>query len=205
MTILMKAAVVREFGEPLVIEELPVIVGIVLLTSTRERFPLTSLVYGLLAAHAVVLCLGGHYTYAEVPLGYWVQEAFGFSRNHYDRLGHFFQGFVPAVLAREILLRRSPLQRGKWLFFIVTSICLAFSALYELIEWWTALATGESAEAFLGTWLRAGKHSQDAVTVGSKWGYSYVGSWRMDAACAILKRLTDAETRNVSDHLTGRE
>jgi putative membrane protein len=134
-----------------VLEVVPVMVGIVLLASTRERFPLTSLVYGLLAAHAVVLCLGGHYTYAEVPLGYWAQEAFGFSRNPYDRLGHFFQGFVPAVLAREILLRRSPLQRGKWLFFIVTSICLAFSALYELIEWWTALATGASAEAFLGT------------------------------------------------------
>jgi putative membrane protein len=133
------------------LETAPVMLGIGLLLATRARFPLTPLLYGLIAVHSLVLCIGGRYTYAEVPLGYMVQEALGLARNHYDRLGHFFQGFEPAILAREILLRRSPLQRGKWLFFIVTSICLAFSALYELIEWWTALATGASAEAFLGT------------------------------------------------------
>ena len=134
-----------------VFETVPVMIGLVLLTATRERFPLTPLIYGLIAVHSLILCLGGHYTYAEVPLGFWVQDALDLSRNHYDRFGHFFQGFEPAILAREILLRRSPLRPGKWLFFVVTSICLAFSACYELIEWWTALATGASAEAFLGT------------------------------------------------------
>jgi putative membrane protein len=134
-----------------VLETAPVLIGIALLAATRPRFPLTQLLYCLIAAHAVILCVGGHYTYAEVPIGFWAQEAFGLARNHYDRLGHFFQGFEPAILAREILLRRSPLRPGKWLFFIVTSICLAFSACYELIEWWTAVATGDSAESFLGT------------------------------------------------------
>ena len=95
--------------------------------------------------------IGGHYTYAHVPAGFWIQEIFNLGRNHYDRLGHFAQGFVPAILAREILLRRSPLVPGKWLFFIVVSICLAFSAFYERIEWCTAMIEGEAAEAFLGT------------------------------------------------------
>jgi putative membrane protein len=134
-----------------VLETAPVMIGMALLAATRARFPLTQLLYCLIAAHAVILCVGGHYTYAEVPIGFWAQETFGLARNHYDRLGHFFQGFEPAILAREILLRRSPLRPGKWLFFIVTSICLAFSACYELIEWWTAVATGDSAESFLGT------------------------------------------------------
>jgi putative membrane protein len=134
-----------------VLETAPVMLGMVLMAATAGRFPLTPLLHGLIAAHAIILCVGGHYTYAQVPLGFWVQDALGLARNHYDRLGHFFQGFEPAILAREILLRRSPLQRGKWLFFIVTSICLAFSAFYELIEWWTAIAGGDSAESFLGT------------------------------------------------------
>lgn len=95
--------------------------------------------------------IGGHYTYVRVPIGFWVQEMFNLGRNHYDRLGHFAQGFIPAILARELLLRRSPLVPGKWLFFIVVSICLAFSAFYELIEWWTAMVEGEAAEAFFGT------------------------------------------------------
>jgi putative membrane protein len=134
-----------------VLETAPVMIGIALLAATRARFPLTPLLYCLIAAHAVILCVGGHYTYAEVPIGFWARDAFGLARNHYDRLGHFFQGLEPAILAREILLRRSPLRPGKWLFFIVTSICLAFSACYELIEWWTAVASGDSAESFLGT------------------------------------------------------
>ena len=95
--------------------------------------------------------MGGIYTYAKVPLGFWIQDWFGFERNNYDKIGHFVQGFIPALLAREILLRTSPLQIGKWLNFIVVSICLAISALYELIEWWAAIAQGASAEAFLGT------------------------------------------------------
>lgn len=133
------------------LEVFPVLIGIPLLLATARRFPLTTLTYTLLAIHALILILGGHYTYARVPPGFWIQEAFGLARNHYDRLGHFAQGFVPAILAREVLLRTSPLTRGKWLFVLVTAICLAFSACYELFEWWAALAGGEAADAFLGT------------------------------------------------------
>lgn len=134
-----------------VLEVAPVIVGAPVLLATARRFPLTPLLYRLVFLHALVLMLGGHYTYAEVPLGEWAKEAFGLARNHYDRLGHLMQGFVPAVLAREVFLRRSPLRPGGWLRLCVTSACLAFSALYELIEWAAALATGEAATAFLGT------------------------------------------------------
>jgi putative membrane protein len=95
--------------------------------------------------------LGGHYTYARVPLGFWIQDAFGMARNPYDRIGHLAQGFVPAILAREILLRRTPLQRGGWLFFLVASVCLAFSAFYEFTEWWSAVIGGSAATDFLGT------------------------------------------------------
>jgi putative membrane protein len=133
------------------LEIFPILIGVPILLATYRRFPLTNLLYTLLAVHALILILGGHYTYARVPLGFWAQDLFGFARNHYDRLGHFAQGFVPAILAREILLRTSPLRPGRWLFVIVTAICLAFSACYEFIEWWAALAGGESAEAFLGT------------------------------------------------------
>lgn len=133
------------------LEVAPVLIGVPILVATARRFPLTPLVYRLLFLHALVLMAGGHWTYAEVPLGEWAKQAFGFTRNHYDRLGHLMQGFVPAILAREILLRRSPLGRGGWLRLFVTSVCLAFSALYELIEWAAALATGEAATAFLGT------------------------------------------------------
>ncbi len=133
------------------LEVLPVLIGAPLLIATRRRFPLTPLVYRLIFVHALILILGGHYTYARVPVGDWAREAFGFARNHYDRLGHLAQGFVPAMLAREVLLRTSPLSPGKWLFVLVTSICLAFSAFYEMIEWWAALVGGGSAESFLGT------------------------------------------------------
>jgi putative membrane protein len=133
------------------LEVAPILIGIPILVYTRRGMPLTTLAYVLLAVHAFILMLGGHYTYAEVPLGFWVRDAFGLARNHYDRLGHFAQGFVPAIVAREILLRRSPLRPGGWTFFLVTCVCLAISATYELIEWVTALLTGEAAEAFLGT------------------------------------------------------
>ena len=133
------------------LEVAPVLIGVPIMIATYRRFPMTPLVYRLLLLHAVILMVGGHYTYAEVPLGFWMQEAFGFARNHYDRIGHLAQGFVPALLAREVLLRRSVLRRGGWLFFLVTCACLALSAVYELVEWWTALATGEAATAFLGT------------------------------------------------------
>ncbi len=133
------------------LEVIPVMIAVPLLLYTRRSFPFTGLVYALIAWHAAVLMLGGHYTYAEVPLGNWVRDAFGMARNNYDRLGHLTQGFVPAMIAREILLRKTPLQRGGWLFFLVTATCLAISAFYEFIEWWTAVIGGGSAEAFLGT------------------------------------------------------
>ena len=133
------------------LEVFPIFIAVPVLLATRRRFPLTRLLYWLILVHALILMLGGHYTYAKVPLGFWMEDWFGFTRNHYDRIGHFAQGFVPALVAREILLRRSPLERGKWLFFIVTSICLAVSACYEFVEWGAALAGGSSADAFLGT------------------------------------------------------
>jgi len=133
------------------LEVAPVLIAAPLLVLTARRFPLTNLVYVLIAIHALILIVGAHYTYANVPPGFWVQELFDLARNPYDRLGHFAQGFVPAMIAREILLRTSPLKPGGWLFFIVCSICLAISAAYELIEWWTAVIAGGSAEAFLGT------------------------------------------------------
>jgi len=144
------------------LEVAPVLIGVPLVLLTRRRFPLTPLLMVLLAVHAVILIIGGHYTYAEVPAGDWLRDALSLSRNPYDRLGHLAQGFVPAILARELLVRRSPLGTARgahapaanargWLFLCVTSIGLAFSAFYELIEWWTAAASGEAAEAFLGT------------------------------------------------------
>lgn len=133
------------------LEVAPVLIGAPILVLTARRFPLTPLLYRLLALHALILVVGGHYTYAKVPVGFWVQEAFGFARNHYDRLGHLAQGFVPAILAREILLRTSPLVPGRWLFFLVTCVCLAFSAFYEMLEWWAAVLGGHAADAFLGT------------------------------------------------------
>jgi putative membrane protein len=132
-------------------EVAPVIIAVPVLVATRQRFPLTPLAYRLIFIHALILMLGGHYTYARVPLGFWVQELLGLGRNHYDRLGHLAQGFIPAIIAREILVRTSPLKRGRWLPVVVTAICLAVSAIYEFIEWWAALLGGEAATDFLGT------------------------------------------------------
>ena len=133
------------------LEVAPVLIGAPVLVFTFSAFRLSPLLYRLLFLHAVILIVGGHYTYAKVPMGFWVQDLLDLSRNHYDRVGHFAQGFIPAILAREILVRLSPLQRGKWLFFLVCCVCLAFSAFYELIEWWAAVIGGDSAESFLGT------------------------------------------------------
>lgn len=132
-------------------ENLPVLIGLAILFATDRYFRFSRLAYRLMAVHALILMIGGHWTYAEVPIGHWVRETFDLARNHYDRVGHFAQGFIPAIIAREVLLGCSPLQRGGWLFFIVVCICLAFSAFYEFIEWWFALVFGASAEAFLGT------------------------------------------------------
>lgn len=133
------------------LEVSPILIAVPLLVITYPRFRLTPLLYRLLFIHALILMLGGHYTYARTPLGFWIKDVFGLARNHYDRIGHIAQGFIPAILAREILLRRSPLVDGKWLFFLVTCVCLAVSGIYELIEWWAALLAGEAATAFLGT------------------------------------------------------
>ncbi len=133
------------------LEVCPVLIAVPLLIATRKSFPLTPLLYWLIAVHAIILMVGGHYTYARVPAGFWVQDWLGFERNHYDRLGHLAQGFIPAIAAREILLRKSPLQRGKWLFVLSACVCLAFSAFYEMLEWWTALIAGDGATDFLGT------------------------------------------------------
>ena len=133
------------------LETLPIMLGLPLLVWTRRRFPLTPLLYRLLFLHSLILALGGHYTYAEVLVGFWFQDLLDLSRNHYDRLGHLAQGFVPAILVRELLIRTSPLAGSRWLPILTVSVCLAFSALYELVEWWGALVLGESADAFLGT------------------------------------------------------
>ena len=134
-----------------VLEIAPILIAAPLLYFTWRPFRLTPLAYRLIFLHALILMIGGHYTYAHVPLGFWLQDLFGFARNPYDRIGHFAQGFVPAIVAREILLRRSPLRPGKWTFFIVCCICLAISACYEFIEWWAALILGQGAQEFLGT------------------------------------------------------
>lgn len=133
------------------LEVFPVLIAMPLLVMTRNAFPLTKLVYGLIAVHMVILLIGGHYTYAEMPVFSWLRDYYGWGRNYYDRLGHVAQGFIPAMVAREILLRTSPLRPGKWLFFIVVCVCLAMSAFYEFIEWWVALASGSDAVAFLAT------------------------------------------------------
>ncbi len=132
------------------LEVAPALIGIVVLALTRKRFPLTPLAYVLILIHSIILMIGGHYTYAEVPIGHWVSDLFGWSRNNYDKLGHLAQGFVPAILAREVLIRNHVVNGRRWLDFLVVCFCLAFSAFYELIEWWAALASGESATAFLG-------------------------------------------------------
>jgi putative membrane protein len=133
------------------LEVFPALIGVALLIATARRFPLTPLLYVLLFLHALILIVGGHYTYAEVPIGFWMQRAFGFTRNNYDRIGHFAQGFVPAIIAREILIRRDVVRKRGWLFLIVVAICLAISALYELFEWQVAIASGSKGDAFLGT------------------------------------------------------
>lgn len=128
-----------------------VMIGLPLVIWAWKRFPLTRLLCWLLAIHAIILVVGGRYTYVEVPIGLWIRDAFDLSRNHYDRLGHFAQGFIPAILARELLLRRTPLRPGPWLFYLVVSCSLAFSAFFEFLEWWAAVAMGGRADAFLAT------------------------------------------------------
>ncbi len=133
------------------LEVAPALFGFGLLYVTRRRFPLTALAYWLVLLHCIVLMVGGHYTYAEVPLFDWLAGQFNWHRNYYDKVGHLLQGFVPALLAREILLRRAVINGYRWMNFFVVCFCLALSACYELIEWWVAVLVAEAADAFLGT------------------------------------------------------
>ena len=166
-----------------VLEVLPAVIGFVVLAMTRNRFPLTTLAYVLVLAHCVVLMVGGHYTYAEVPLFDWRRDWFSLERNNYDKVGHFMQGFVPAILAREIMVRNAVVAGNGWMSFIVVSVCLAISALYELIEWWVALVSDEAAEAFLGTQGYVWDTQSDMM-------YALVGA---SLAVTLLSRLHDRQ------------
>ena len=133
------------------LEVSPVIIALPILVCSYKNFPLTPLLYILILLHAIILMVGGHYTYAEVPVFNWLRDTFDLSRNYYDRVGHFAQGFVPAMIAREILLRKNIVKKSGWLFFIICCVCLSISASYEFTKWWVAVASGEGANAFLGT------------------------------------------------------
>lgn len=164
-----------------------VAVGLPILMVTRQGFPLTPLLYRLLFVHALILILGGYYTYARVPLGFWFADLFGMTRNHYDRLGHLAQGFIPAILAREILFRLSPLGRSRWLPFVVISICLAFSAVFEMIEWSAAIVLGEDAAAYLATQGDPWDTQADMLC-------ALIGA---SAAMLLLSRLHDSQLRTL--------
>lgn len=170
------------------LEVLPALVALPLLVLTRRRFPLTPLAYWLILLHAVILMVGGHYTYAQVPLFDWLREVFGWQRNNYDKLGHLAQGFVPALLAREILLRLRVIRGRGWLDFFVLCFCLALSAAYELLEWGVALASGEAAVAFLAT-------QGDPWDTQSDMAFALVGA---AIALLILPRLHDRQLARLS-------
>ncbi len=157
----------------------PALAAVVILALTRKRFPLTPLAYWLILFHAIILMVGGHYTYAEVPAGDWVREWMNGDRNNYDKLGHFVQGFVPAMVIREILVRNKVLAKRGWLALIVVSICLAISAFYELIEWWAALLSAEAAESFLGTqgYIWDTQSDMFLALVGACLALIFLGKW----------------------------
>ena len=170
------------------LEVLPALVGFVVLVATRRKFPLTGLTYLLILLHCVILMVGGHYTYAEVPLFDWIRDWFDLERNNYDKVGHFSQGFVPAIIAREILIRNAIISGRGWLSFIVVCICLAISAFYELLEWWVAIMTGDSAEAFLGTQGYVWDTQSDMM-------YALVGAI---VALALLSKVHDRQIKRVT-------
>ena len=165
------------------LEIAPILMALPFLLATYRSFPLTNLLYFLIGAHALVLILGGAYTYARVPLGFWLQDLFGLSRNPYDKIGHFMQGFVPALLTREVLLRRGYLSSRRMAAFLSVCVAMAISALYELIEWWTALALGQGADEFLGT-------QGDPWDTQSDMFFALVGAI---VALAALSRLHDRQ------------
>jgi putative membrane protein len=133
------------------LEVLPALIALAILVATRKRFPFTPLAYILILVHSIILMVGGHYTYAEVPLFDYFKEWFDLERNNYDKVGHLAQGFIPVIVAREVLIRRQIVNGAIWTNVLAVCICLAFSAFYEMIEWWVALMSGQSAESFLGT------------------------------------------------------
>ncbi len=173
------------------LEVLPAIIGLALMFYSRKTFPLTPLLYALILIHCLILMIGGHYTYAEVPLFDMLKEAWNLERNNYDKLGHFAQGFVPAILAREILIRKRVVNGLGWLQFYIICICLAFSAFYELIEWWIALLSDQAAEAFLGT-------QGDNWDTQSDMAIALVGAIM---ALSILSKLHDRQLHKLSTPL----
>jgi len=175
-----------EYGTWL-LEVSPVVIGLPLILIVARRFPLSTLLLVLIALHSYVLIVGGHSTYARAPLGEWAKDWFGWERNNYDKLGHFWQGFMPAILTREILLRRSPLPRGKWLNFLIGSVCLAFSACFEMFEWGVAVALG-GADNFLGT-------------QGYIWDTQSDMAWAVIGATAALLLLRRAHDRSMKSLL----
>jgi len=175
------------------LETSPAIIAVIVMFATRKRFPLTRLLYILILFHSIILMIGGHYTYAEVPLFDWFKDIFGLARNNYDKLGHLVQGFVPAIVAREILIRNQVVSGRAWLNFLIICICLAISAFYELIEWWVALFSKEAADSFLGTQGYVWDTQSDMA-------YALIG---VLLALATLSRLHDRQMRglNIKEHL----
>lgn len=163
-----------------VLEVAPAVIGAAVLLFTRKRFPLTTLTYVLILIHCIILMVGGHYTYAEVPIGDWLRDTFDQSRNNYDKLGHFVQGFIPAMIAREIVVRLNVFNSYKWRNFFIVCFCLAVAAFYELIEWWTAVLAGESADAFLSTQGYVWDTQADMWTalVGAVLALLLLGKWQ---------------------------
>ena len=169
------------------LEVSPAITALIALAITRRSFPLTPLVYSLVLIHSIILMVGGHYTYAEVPLFDWLREITSMTRNNYDKLGHLAQGFIPAMVAREILIRKAIINGAAWRNFFIVSFCLGFSAFYELIEWWVALLSDEAAEAFLGT-------------QGYVWDTQSDMAWALGGAItalALLGRYHDRQLHNL--------
>lgn len=172
-----------------ILEVLPALIGAAILIFTRRRFPLTPLLYVLILIHCIILMIGGHYTYAEVPLFDWLREAFDWQRNNYDKVGHFAQGFIPAILAREIIIRRQVINGPNWRNFFIVCVCLAFSAFYEFIEWWVAVLVGESADAFLATQGYVWDTQSDMLlaTIGAILALALLGRWH-DRQLAVFSR-----------------
>lgn len=188
VTAVLTWSAIRPFDYPTwILEVAPALVGLVILFATYRRFPFTPMLYVLMAAHMILLAVGGHYTYALVPLGDWFADWLHLSRNHYDRLGHVAQGLVPAMIARELLIRLRVVPSPAWRNYFIVSICLAISAVYELLEWATALVLGEKSDSFLGT-------QGDPWDTQTDMFLAFVGAV---LALACLSRWHDAQLRRL--------